>query len=74
MGTVPFGYTNVNPGKGKEQQLIVNKKGEILKYAFKLKVEKDLTLAEIERLTKKKGHAISAKRLSDYFKTHFIVG
>jgi site-specific DNA recombinase len=74
IGTVPFGYTNVNPGKGREQQLIINKKGKALRLAFKLKVEQNLTHAEIEQILDKKGCIIPRKRLSDYFRNPFYCG
>ena len=74
IGTVPFGYTNVNPGKGNEQKLIINENGKALKLAFKLKVEQHLTHAEIELALAKKGHKIPQKRLSDYFRNPFYCG
>ena len=74
IGTVPFGYSNVNPGKGKEQKLILNENGKALKLAFKLKVEQNLTHAEIEQALDRKGCKIPQKRLSDYFRNPFYCG
>lgn len=54
IGTIPFGYTNLSPGKGKEQDIVINEEGEILKHAFIWKANEDITHNEIsERLAKK---------------------
>ena len=74
IGSVPFGYTNINPGKGKEQQLVINEKGKALKLAFKLKLEQNLTFAEIELILEAKGCKIPQKRLSDYIRNPFYCG
>ena len=74
IGTVPFGYSNVNPGKGKEQKLILNENGKALKLAFKLKVEQNLTHVEIDKILESKGCKIPQKRLSDYFRNPFYCG
>ena len=42
-GSVPFGYTNTNPGRNKEPKLIINEDGKLLQKAFELKAKYDLT-------------------------------
>ena len=74
IGTVPFGYTNLNPGKGKDQKIVVNKQGKILKFAFQWKVRENITNNEIAERLAKKGLIINAKKLSDYFRNPFYCG
>ena len=75
MGSLPFGYTNLNPGKGKEQKIVVNEQGKILKEAFTLKAKEELTLKEIEEKLRRKGLKIAHwKKLSDYLRNPFYCG
>ena len=73
-GSVPFGYTNMNPGKGKLPQLEINKEGKLLKKAFELKAKHDLSYAEITERLKPYGWNKGPKKLSDYFKNPFYCG
>jgi DNA invertase Pin-like site-specific DNA recombinase len=74
IGTIPFGYTNLNPGKGKEQKIVINKEGEILRNAFIWKANEDLTHNEISIRLAKQGLSVSRKKLSDYFRNPFYCG
>ena len=73
-GMTPYGYTNLNPGKGKVPNLIVNKQGELLREAFNLKVKYDLSYKEITERLKRKGWTKHPKKLSDYFRNPFYAG
>ena len=73
-GVVPFGYTNQNPGKGKIPELVINEQGKLLKKAFELKAEHNLTYAEIADKLKKFGWSKASKKLSDYFRNPVYCG
>jgi site-specific DNA recombinase len=74
IGTVPYGYSNLNPGKGKDPNYVINEDGKMLNLAFKLKAKHNHTLVEIEAELKKRNSSLSAKRLSDYFRNPFYCG
>jgi len=74
IGTIPFGYTNLNPGKGKEQKIVINKDGKLLKKAFLWKARENVTYNEIAERLAKKGLHIQSKKLSDYFRNPFYCG
>lgn len=73
-GVVPFGYTNLNSGKGKIPELVINEQGKLLKKAFELKAKHNLTYNEITRRLKKQGWTKASKKLSDYFKNPIYCG
>ncbi len=73
-GCVPYGYTNMNPGKRKLPDLQINKQGELIREAFLLKANHDLSYAEITERLKKKGWTKGAKRLSEIFRNPFYCG
>ena len=73
-GSIPFGYTNMNPGKGKIPKLVINEQGELLKKAFELKAKHDLTYDEIAKRLQKYGWTKASKKLSDYFKNPVYCG
>ncbi len=74
INTVPFGYTNLNPGKGKTPNIAINEDGKLLKLAFQWKLEKNMTYREIAERLQRKGLKIRAKKLSDYFRNPFYCG
>ncbi|WP_158250494.1 recombinase family protein, partial [Aquimarina sp. I32.4] len=74
INTVPFGYTNLNPGKGKTPDIVINEKGKLLKLAFQWKLHKNMTYREIAERIERKGVKIRAKKLSDYFRNPFYCG
>ncbi len=74
IGTIPFGYTNLNPGKGKEQDIVINEDGELLRHAFIWKANEDITHNEISDRLAKKGLKVTAKKLSDLFRNPFYCG
>ena len=74
INTVPFGYTNLNPGKGKTPNIVINEQGKFLKLAFQWKLHKNMTYREIAERLKRKGLTIRAKKLSDYFRNPFYCG
>ena len=73
-GAIPFGYTNINPGKRKMAQLVINEQGQLLKKAFELKVKYNLTHAEITKRLKIKGWTKGYKRLGEYFRNPIYCG
>ncbi len=74
INTVPFGYTNLNPGKGKTPNIVINEDGKLLKLAFQWKLQKNMTYREIAERLQRKGLTIRAKKLSDYFRNPFYCG
>lgn len=74
MATVPFGYTNLNPGKGKVQNIVVNEQGKLLRYAFKWRAHENLSYREIAKRLERKGLIINYKKLSTYFRNPFYCG
>ena len=73
-GAIPFGYTNLNPGKGKTPELVINDEGQLLKKAFELKAKHALTYDEITTRLRKYGWMKASKKLSDYFKNPVYCG
>ncbi|TPN86330.1 recombinase family protein [Aquimarina algicola] len=74
IGPVPFGYTNLNPGKGKEQKLVINEKGKLLRKAFLWKANRNMPHRDIIERLAKKGLKIDERRLSEYFRRPFYCG
>ncbi len=74
LGVVPFGYTNLNPGKGKVPNIVINEDGKLLKLAFQWKLQKNMTYKEIAEGLERKGLKIRSKKLSDYFRNPFYCG
>ncbi|GGX12736.1 serine type site-specific recombinase [Aquimarina muelleri] len=74
INTLPFGYTNLNPGKGKAPNIVINEDGKLLKLAFQWKLHKDMTYREIAERLQRKGLKIRSKKLSDYFRNPFYCG
>ena len=67
--------TNLNKGATADKaKLELNKKGKILKRAFKWVLKKQWNLEQISRETKKLGVHISSKRLSLYLRNPFYAG
>ncbi len=73
-GAIPFGYTNINPGKGKYAELVINEQGKLLKKAFELKAKHNLSYTEITERLRKFGWTKSYKKLSDYFRNPVYCG
>ncbi|MDH5400755.1 MAG: recombinase family protein, partial [Cyclobacteriaceae bacterium] len=74
MGTLPRGYTNLNPGRGKEQNIVINDEGKILKHAFIWKASEDISHNEIAERLHKKGLNVTGKKLSEIFRNPFYCG
>lgn len=74
IGVTPFGYTNLNPGKGKMPKYVVNEKGKLLKEAFLMKANFNMAHVEIIKKLTKKGLVITEKSLSKYFRNPFYCG
>ena len=73
-GAYPFGYTNTNPGKGKTPNFVITEQGKLLKQAFLLKANYNMSHVEIASKLQKKGLKASDKKLSDYFRNPFYCG
>jgi site-specific DNA recombinase len=73
-GSVPFGYDNLNPGRGKNPELVVNKDGELLRKAFMLKYKYDWDNVKIMNVLKKEGFRKNHKNLHDYFHNPLYCG
>lgn len=73
-GVTPFGYTNINPGKGKLPELIINRDGELLEEAFLLKAKHNLSYPQIAKILAPKGWTRPHKCLSDYLRNPFYCG
>ncbi|MBT3302022.1 MAG: recombinase family protein [Bacteroidetes bacterium] len=74
IGSIPRGYTNLNPGRGNEQKIVINEDGKILRNAFIWKASEDLSHQEISKRLAKKGYHVAAKKLSDVFRNPFYCG
>ncbi|MBT3933288.1 MAG: recombinase family protein [Bacteroidetes bacterium] len=74
IGSIPRGYTNLNPGRGNEQKIVINEDGKILRNAFIWKASEDLSHQEISKRLAKKGYHFAAKKLSDVFRNPFYCG
>lgn len=73
-GSIPFGYSNLNPGKKRLPNLQINADGELIREAFLLKAKHDLSYNDITERLKKKGWTKGAKRLSEIFRNPFYCG
>ena len=73
-GSIPFGYSNLNPGKKKLPNLQINADGELIREAFLLKANHDLSYNDITERLQKKGWTKGAKRLSEIFRNPFYCG
>ena len=73
-GAAAFGYTNLNPGKGKIPNLVINADGELLREAFQLRADYNLTYEEITQRLRIKGWKKPYKKLSEYFRNPFYAG
>lgn len=72
MWHVPFGYTNLSPGRPVDRQkLVVNEEGKLLQKAFLWKAKENIPDTEISERLKRLGLSINAKRLSDFFRNPF---
>ncbi|WP_010180414.1 recombinase family protein [Aquimarina agarilytica] len=74
VGGFPFGYSNRNPGKGKNPDLYINEKGKLLKQAFVWKAELNMSHVEIAKKLQAKGVKTNDKRISDMFRNPFYCG
>ncbi|WP_299243810.1 recombinase family protein [uncultured Aquimarina sp.] len=74
MGKLPFGYINLNPGRGKEQKVVLNEKGKLLQKAFYLKLNQKLTNVEICKRLADQGVKLNRKRLGEMFRNPFYCG
>lgn len=71
----PFGYTNTNKKeKAKNHIYIINEQGELLKEAFRLKAETNLTNKDIVVKLKKKGCTINYKSFVRIISNPFYCG
>ena len=74
IGSMPFGYTNLNPGNGKTPKYIINDQGKLLKKAFLMKANLNTTNVEIVKKFKAKGLKITESGLSRCLKNPFYCG
>ena len=74
IGRLPFGYVNLNPGRGNTQQIVLSEEGKLLKHAFVWRANLGLTYEEISFRLSKKGVHVRDKKLSDYFRNPFYCG
>lgn len=74
MGNCPIGYSYDKSGGGKEQKIIINENGALLKKAFLWRANDNVSHTAIaERLTAK-GVKIDRKRLTETFRNPFYCG
>ena len=74
MGTLPFGYVNLNPGRGKEQKIVLDEKGKLVQKAFYLKLNQKLTNVEISMRLADQGVNLNRRRLGEIFRNPFYCG
>ncbi len=74
VGSVPFGYTNINPGRGKDPVLVINEDGKLLRKAFMLKYKYDWDNVRICNELRKEGFRKDRKNLHDYLRNPVYCG
>lgn len=74
IGYPPAGYSYDHTGGGKEQRIIINKKGRLIRQAFLLKVNEGLSNTEIADRISGIAEKITNKRLTDIFRNPFYCG
>ncbi|MBS1917923.1 MAG: recombinase family protein [Bacteroidetes bacterium] len=75
VAATPFGYTNENKkAKAKDHKYVINKDGEFLKIAFKLKAEGNLTNKDIVAKLRKMGCTINYKSFVRIIQNPFYCG
>ena len=80
FGTVPVGYDHYGPRVKderffkKQQNIVINNDGRILKEGFMLKLTENLSDVEIAKILKTKGLEINRKKLGTIWKNPFYCG
>lgn len=72
-GGAPVGYSYDRTVSGKNQRIVINEKGVVLRHAFELKA-KGVSNTEIADKLAKAGLKINKKRLSEIFRNPFYCG
>lgn len=72
-GGAPVGYSYDRTVSGKNQRIVINEKGVVLRHAFELKA-KGVSSTEIADKLAKAGLKINKKRLSEIFRNPFYCG
>ena len=74
MGVVPRGYINLNPGKGKQQKIVLTAEGKIMRKAWYWRLNDNLSYEQISERLMKLGVNMPYKKLSDMFRNPFYCG
>ena len=74
VGAVPFGYTNTNPGRGKDPVLVINEDGKLLRKAFMLKYKYNWDNVRICNELRSEGFRKDRKNLHDYLRNPVYCG
>ncbi len=69
-----FNTIQINPGKGKYAELVINEQGKLLKKAFEMKAKHNLSYREITERLQKFGWTKASKKLSEYFRNPVYCG
>lgn len=70
----PIGYTNLNKGRAVDQQIVVNKEGELLRKAFHWKAHENMENATIVRKLRDLGLKTNEKTLGHVLSNPFYCG
>ena len=74
MRKTPRGYTSIKLGKTKDQKIIINADGKLIKHAFSLKLNQNYSNVKIAGIMKSQGLDISYKVWSKIFKNVYYCG
>lgn len=71
---LPRGFTNLNKGKAKYQQIVVNEQGKLLRKAFHWKADEQMKNSEILKRLALLGLKLDERRLGEMFANPFYCG
>lgn len=74
MGLCPIGYSYDHSGTKKEQKIVINEHGPLIKKAFLWKANDNISHTEIAERLASKGLKIDRKRLTETFRNPFYCG
>ena len=74
LGVAPIGYSYASAFRAKEQVIIINDDGKLVKKAFQWKAQEGISNVEIAERLCKLGLKISHKRLTELFRNPFYCG
>jgi site-specific DNA recombinase len=74
IGCPPAGYSYDRPGGGKDQRIVINERGKLIRQAFMLKANEGLSNLEIAERISTATERVSHKRVGEFLRNPFYCG